>query len=173
MIQKKYIMSEGLAFSEEKDMKKLKYMASKGWLLDSFAFMGYKLKKAKPQNVTYSIDYQDIDDDSFEEYTETFEAGGWTHVCSSHGMHIFAAEPGTAPIYTDRSTLIEKYKRSETSVRHVTIVLICLTLLATILHYITGISKWVPLTCFLVTLPSVLTLAAAKGRVLGIWGKSV
>ncbi|MDI3411344.1 hypothetical protein QKW52_18370 [Bacillus sonorensis] len=45
MKQRKYIMSDGLAFSEEKDMKKLSDMASKGWVLDSFAFMGYRLKK--------------------------------------------------------------------------------------------------------------------------------
>lgn len=55
------MMSEGLAFSEEKDMKKLSDMASKGWLLDSFAVMGYKLRKAEPRNVTYSLDYRAVD----------------------------------------------------------------------------------------------------------------
>ncbi|MDP4524449.1 DUF2812 domain-containing protein [Bacillus halotolerans] len=61
MKQKKYMMSEGLAFSEEKDMKKLSDMASKGWLLDSFAVMGYNLRKAEPRNVTYSLDYRAVD----------------------------------------------------------------------------------------------------------------
>ncbi|ASB88209.1 DUF2812 domain-containing protein [Bacillus sonorensis] len=173
MKQRKYIMSDGLAFSEEKDMKKLSDMASKGWVLDSFAFMGYRLKKADSKNLTYSIDYQDIDEDGFEDYIETFAAAGWAHICSYHGMHIFAAEPGTSPIYTDRSTLIEKYKRSEKSVRHVTITLVCLTLLTAMLHYITGISKWVPLICFVVALPFILTFVAAIGRIFGKWGKSV
>ncbi|MCY8068388.1 DUF2812 domain-containing protein [Bacillus haynesii] len=173
MKQIKYMMSEGLAFSEEKDMKKLSEMASKGWMLDSFAFMGYKLKKGEPKNVTYSIDYQDIDEDSFEGYIEMFVAAGWEHVCSRHRMHVFAAPPGTSPIYTDRSTLIEKYKRSEKSVRYVTITLICLTFLTTILHYTAALPKWVSLTCFVVTWPFVLTYAAVIGRVFGKWGKSV
>ncbi len=80
MKQKKYMMSEGLAFSEEKDMKKLSDMASKGWVLDSFAFMGYKLRKAEPQNLIYSIDYHDVGEESLAEYTEMFEAAGWERV---------------------------------------------------------------------------------------------
>ncbi|ARW08869.1 hypothetical protein S101359_03891 [Bacillus atrophaeus] len=117
MKQKKYMMSEGLAFSEEKDMKKLSDRASKGWVLDSFAFMGYKLKKAAPRNLIYSIDYHDVGEESLAEYTEMFEAAGWERVCSSQGMHIFSAEPGTSPIYSDQSTMREKYKRSEKDVR--------------------------------------------------------
>ncbi|XYN84574.1 DUF2812 domain-containing protein [Bacillus subtilis subsp. subtilis] len=29
-------------------------MASKGWVLDSFAFMGYKLRKTEPRKLIYS-----------------------------------------------------------------------------------------------------------------------
>ncbi|MCY7961628.1 DUF2812 domain-containing protein [Bacillus inaquosorum] len=171
MKQNKYMMSEGLAFSEEKDMKRLSDMASKGWLLDSFAFMGYKLKKAEPRKLIYSIDYHDVE--SLEEYTEMFEAAGWEHVCSSHGMHIFSAEPGTSPIYSDQSTMREKYKRSEKAVRNVACTLSFLTLLSITLHYVTGLSNWVPLAFLIVTFPFLVTYAAAKSRTLGKWGKSV
>ncbi len=34
-MKSKYVMIGGLAFSEEKDMKKLGNYASEGWLLDS------------------------------------------------------------------------------------------------------------------------------------------
>ncbi|MFT4398762.1 DUF2812 domain-containing protein [Bacillus sp. SW14] len=173
MKQKKYMMSEGLAFSEEKDMKRLSDMASKGWVLDSFAFMGYKLRKAEPRKLIYSIDYHDVGEESLAEYTEMFEAAGWERVCSSQGMHIFSAEPGTSPIYSDQSTMKEKYKRSEKAVRNVTCTLSFLTLLSITLHYVTGLSNWVPLAFLIVTFPFLVTYAAAKSRTLGKWGKSV
>ena len=34
MTRKKYVTSDGLAFSEEKDMKKLSELAKEGWILD-------------------------------------------------------------------------------------------------------------------------------------------
>ncbi|WIG46833.1 DUF2812 domain-containing protein [Bacillus halotolerans] len=173
MKQKKYMMSDGLAFSEEKDMKKLSDMASKGWVLDSFAVMGYKLRKAEPRKLIYSIDYHDVGEESLAEYTEMFEAAGWERVCSSQGMHIFSAEPGTSPIYSDQSTLREKYKRSEKDVRIVTCTLSFLTLLSITLHYVTGLSNWVPLFFLIVTIPFLVTYAATKARTLGKWGKSV
>ncbi|NTU25715.1 DUF2812 domain-containing protein [Bacillus tequilensis] len=173
MKQKKYMMSEGLAFSEEKDMKRLNDMASKGWVLESFAFMGYKLRKAEPLKLIYSIDYHDVGEESFAEYIEIFEAGGWEHVCSSQGMHIFSADPGTSPIYSDQFTMREKYKRSEKDVRNVTCTLSFLTLLSITLHYVTGLSNWVPLVFLIVTIPFLMTYAATKARTLGKWGKSV
>ncbi|MCY9375944.1 DUF2812 domain-containing protein [Bacillus sp. T17B1] len=173
MKQKKYMMSDGLAFSEEKDMKRLSDMAGKGWVLDSFAFMGYKLKKAEARKLIYSIDYHGVEEESLAEYIEMFEAAGWEHACSSHGMHIFSAEPGTSPIYSDQSTMREKYKRSEKDVRNVACTLSFLTLLSIILHYVTGLSNWVPLAFLIVTLPFLMTYAAAKARTLGKWGKSV
>ncbi|MEC1791036.1 DUF2812 domain-containing protein [Bacillus vallismortis] len=173
MKQKKYMMSDGLAFSEEKDMKKLSDMASKGWVLDSFAFMGYKLRKAEPRKLIYSIDYHDVGEESLAEYTEMFEAAGWERVCSFHGMHIFSAEPGTSPIYSDQSTMREKYKRNEKDVRNVACTLSFLTLLSITLPYVTGLSNWVPLFFLIVTIPFLVTYAATKARTLGKWGKSV
>lgn len=76
MKQKKFMMSEGLYFSEEKDMKRLSDMVSKGWVLDSFAFMGYKLRKAEPRKLIYSIDYHDVGEESLAEYNEMFEVPG-------------------------------------------------------------------------------------------------
>lgn len=127
-------MSEGLAFSEEKDMKRLSDMACKGWVLDSFAFMGYKLRKAEPQNLIYSLDYRAVNDDSMDEYLDIFENAGWEHVCSEYTTHIFAAAPGTKPIYSDRSTLIDKYKQSEYTLRYITLFMLCLTAAFTVIR---------------------------------------
>src|SRR5699024_1009621 len=80
MKQKKYVSSGGLAFSEEKDMKKLSKYAKKGWILEGFAPFGYRLQKGEPATIQYSLDYQM---DADEDYFAYFEAAGWSHVCSS------------------------------------------------------------------------------------------
>ncbi|MEG7336190.1 DUF2812 domain-containing protein [Bacillus sp. 0102A] len=174
MKQKKYMMSEGLAFSEEKDMKRLSDMAGKGWVLDSFAFMGYKLKKAEPRKLIYSIDYHDVEEESLAEYTEMFEAAGWERVCSVYDTHIFAAEPGTKPIYSDRSTMIDKYKQSESSLRYITLFMLCLTAAVTVIRntFISGEASILHNTVHVlfvfliaITIPAILTYAASVFRI--------
>ncbi|BET53093.1 DUF2812 domain-containing protein [Bacillus subtilis] len=174
MKQKKFMMSEGLAFSEEKDMKKLSDMASKGWLLDSFAVMGYKLRKAEPRKLIYSLDYRAVDNDNLDEYLEIFENAGWEHVYSEYTTHIFAAAPGTKPIYSDRSTMIDKYKQSEYTLRFIILFMLCLTAAftviksmfisaeASILHNTINI-----LSIFLIaiTIPAILTYSATVFRI--------
>lgn len=90
------MMSEGLAFSEEKDMKRLSDMACKGWVLDSFAFMGYKLRKAEPQNLIYSLDYRAVNDDSMDEYLDIFENAGWS-------MFVLNTPHISLPLHPERS----------------------------------------------------------------------
>lgn len=48
-----------------------------------------------------------------------------------------------------------------------------LTLLSIALHYLTGLTNWVPLAFLIMTLPFLMTYAATKARTLGKWGKSV
>ena len=38
MREKKFVFNNGLAFSEEKEMKKLAQYAKEGWILDSHGF---------------------------------------------------------------------------------------------------------------------------------------
>ncbi|RUL48818.1 DUF2812 domain-containing protein [Lysinibacillus antri] len=111
MKQVKYIPSGGLAFFEEKEMKKLAEYAKEGWILEKIAGLGYKLRKGERKDIEYSLDYQKEVDD---EYFALFEAAGWSHVCSvGNEIHIFSASTGTKPIYTDRPTTIEKYEREK------------------------------------------------------------
>lgn len=105
----KYIPSMGLAFFEEKEMKKLRKYAKEGWFLESFAPLGYKLRKGRPKDIEYSLDYNKGAD---EDYYSYFEAAGWSHVCSTgNEIHIFSSPLGTKPIYSDKVTHIEKYER--------------------------------------------------------------
>lgn len=104
----KYFAIGGFAFSEESDMGKLKNYAKEGWILEGISSgFFYKLKRDKPQNIEYTLDYQD---EPTEEYFDLFSEAGWTWVVSSGNiMHIFSAPVGTKPIYTECESEIDKY----------------------------------------------------------------
>lgn len=108
MRKTKYIASGGLAFEEEKDMEKLAKLARKGWIFDRFSFMGYQLKKSSPKELQYAIDYRkEVDGD----YFAYFEEAGWKHEgTSGEYIHLFSAPKGAATIYTDRTSILEKYE---------------------------------------------------------------
>lgn len=109
-MKKKYVMINGLAFNEESDMNKLKKYAKEGWILEAIvAGLFYRLKKDKPRDIDYSLDYQSEAD---EEYFSLFLEASWTRVVSvANEMHIFSAPEGTKPIYSDRESEIDKYAR--------------------------------------------------------------
>jgi len=114
-MKSKYVMISGLAFSEEGDMEKLKNYASQGWILeDIVGGFFYKLRKDKPQNIVYNLDYQT---ETNEEYFTIFKEAGWNCIVSIENyMHIFSAQAGTKPIYSDCESEIDKY----TSIRNQT-----------------------------------------------------
>ncbi|PBB06553.1 DUF2812 domain-containing protein [Salimicrobium humidisoli] len=111
MKNKKYISSGGLAFEEEKDMRKLEKYAAEGWKVEGFYLLGYKLKKSEPAEKIYAIDYCNKPD---EEYFSYFREGGWEYVASqSDYIHLFTAAHGTTPLYTDKATEIDKYEAEQ------------------------------------------------------------
>jgi hypothetical protein len=108
----KYKPSMGLAFNEENEMKMLGEMAKQGWKFYSYRWLGYKFKKAEPEDLIYCVDFHKVKKDEREQYFSLFEAAGWNHVCSAeNAYHYFSALPGTKPIYTDKETLSEKYNK--------------------------------------------------------------
>lgn len=129
MRQTKYMMSGGLAFSEEKDMEKLRRFSLKGWHVSDFKFMGYTLEKGERLDYIYSLDYRLLEDGQEEEYFDLFSSSGWSHVASEVGIHLFRADPGTKPIYSDRDTTVEKYKSSSDTMIKLTIPLVFITAL--------------------------------------------
>ncbi|MDX8047303.1 DUF2812 domain-containing protein [Gracilibacillus sp. S3-1-1] len=129
MSNTKYMMSGGLAFSENKDMEKLRKFSLKGWHVSTFAFMGYKLTKGTSTDYIYSVDYQLLDTEEKEEYVDFFHASGWTHVTSEANMHLFRALPGTKPIHTERETVAEKHENSGKMLIHAAILLCFMTAL--------------------------------------------
>ena len=110
-MKRKYMSSWGLAFAEEREMKKLQQMAAKGWHLEKFAPLGYTLVEGEPMDVRYSLDYRKRPD---EDYFELFAASGWEHVTSTGDeIHVFKGRPDATPLYTDRQTTHEKYGQVE------------------------------------------------------------
>jgi hypothetical protein len=108
----KYRPSMGLAFYEDKEMNMLREMAKRGWKFYAYRWLGYKFKKAEPEDLIYCVDFHKLKKAEREQYLSLFEDAGWTHVCTAENTyHFFSALPGTKPIYTDRDTLSEKYKK--------------------------------------------------------------
>lgn len=133
----KTVICSGLAFSEEKDMKKLSKLAKEGWILDSFKNLSYKLKKSEPQDLIYCVDYNDNKED-LDAYFDIFEDSEWEHVCSMECYHFFKAPSGTKPIYTDEETLSSKYKWMHNMLKKTIIYCIISALVALLIANITG-----------------------------------
>ncbi|EIT86697.1 hypothetical protein A374_03964 [Fictibacillus macauensis ZFHKF-1] len=129
MKQTKYITSGGLAFSEDQDMEKLRRFSLKGWHVSGFTFLGYTLEKGESSDYIYSVDYRSLRENEEDEYFDFFSSSGWSHIASEANIHLFRAQPGTKPIYTDRDTTIEKYNDSSDSIKKLAIPFILLSAL--------------------------------------------
>lgn len=107
----KYVTNMGLAFDEERALRKLHELAKEGWFLEKFTLMGtYRLTRGEPREIIYSMDYKRLDEIDQVEYIEMFEASGWEHMYSYYDMHFFAAPPDTIPIYTEKESHLHKYR---------------------------------------------------------------
>lgn len=166
MKETKFITSGGLAFFEAKDMEKLHKYSLKGWHVKAFNFMGYTLEKGEKVNYTYSIDYQTLNNIEREEYFNYFELADWNHITSTGNIHLFRAENGTPPIYTDQETTIEKYENLRNSITKFTIPFVVMTILFWILTLLTsGVFKTsvyvVAIIFSIIAFPALGTLVAA------------
>lgn len=162
MLDKRYMISDGLAFFEERDMKKLSKKAAKGWHLKRFRFAGYELEKGDSEEVIYNIDYRKLRATEEEEYFELFAYGGWTHVCSSTDMHIFKAAPGTTSIYSDAESSLDKLNRLAKPVNLVASVALAITIFLWIfMTFTSGTIQYIAQQgftySFIFTVPAVMT----------------
>ena len=129
MRRTKYITSGGLAFSEDKDMEKLRSCSLKGWHVSNFKFMGYTLEKGESLDYIYSVDYRSLEEEEEEEYFDFFSSSGWSHIASEGHIHLFRAHPGTKPIYSDRDTMVEKHENSIASLKNFALPFVLITVL--------------------------------------------
>ncbi|HKM43162.1 MAG TPA: DUF2812 domain-containing protein [Limnochordia bacterium] len=139
----KYVIISGLAFGEKADMKKLKGLAQRGWILDGLTLFFYRLRKGEPQNIEYSLDYQSEYD---EEYFTIFQEAGWTHRATlAAEMHIFSAPEGTVPIYLDTAEQSEQYLPMIKAGAMGSIVSLLILLSLGIFKRLSGASGWMSL----------------------------
>lgn len=162
MKKTKYMLSLGLAYFEQAEMKRLNKKSKEGWHLKKLSFMGYKLEKGEPEDIIYTIDYRFLKDDESAEYIDMFQLGGWEHVFSDHYLHVFKAPRGTKPIYSDNDTRIEKYDRLQNWWGYASLIFISLLAISLLLMWQTsGKLASVANICFgiglILGLPSVLT----------------
>jgi len=106
----KYIIIMGLASNEEQDMLKLSEYAGKGWILESISCgFFYKLRKDVPQDLIFTLDYQN---NITEDYYSILKEAGWKHVTTIEDeIYIFSAPSGTPSIYSDSETELAKYTK--------------------------------------------------------------
>ena len=130
----KYIWNMGLAFDEDRVLKKMSVLAEKGWILKEMTALRYKLEKSEPKELVYSMDQKNLKEDK-EEYFELFNSSGWKHMCSYGPFHFFSASKGTVPIYTDKESYLEKYKGNKMLVRKMLIISILSLLIVTMLDF--------------------------------------
>ncbi|MEN1937674.1 DUF2812 domain-containing protein [Paenibacillus sp. 102] len=161
----KYIMSNGIAFSERKDLQKLRKYATKGWIVKRFKKMGYELEKGVAEDVIFNLDIRELAENELEEYIEMFELAGWEYICSSYTMHLFKAKPGTKPIYTDKETKQEKIKNLRKPVLLTVAISMALLIVSYIVHSVSsGLLSTIFSTIFLcslvITVPMLMTLMA-------------
>lgn len=166
----KYVMSGGLAFSEDKDMEKLRSFSLKGWHVRQFAFMGYKLEKGKSTDYIYSIDYCSLNDNDAEEYFDFFLSSGWEHISSNGYIHLFRALPGTKPIHSHQETVVEKHHKLGSSMKWFTLSLTVITVLSWITSFLStgSLQKILYVTAAIlsvIAIPAVwTTLSAYKNK---------
>lgn len=159
------MMSGGLAFSEADDMKKLQSKSLEGWHLKKFRLAGYEFEKGESEDVIYSIDYRLLEPMEKDEYFEMFTVAGWTHVCSEYNMHIFKAEKGTTPIYSDKESAHDKINRLASPVRKFTLLILGLTIILGIMIKFTSgsfqnVSMFFFAGALIIAFPSVMTYLA-------------
>jgi hypothetical protein len=133
----RYIMNMGLAFDEDRAMKKLGQMASEGWILEKISLFRYRLVKSQPKELVYSMDYKKLGK-NIEEYFELFQKSGWEHMCSYGDFHFFSAPPETISIYTEKENYLSKYESSKQSYKKTAIISLVLLIIVNMIEFVLG-----------------------------------
>jgi hypothetical protein len=130
-----YIMNMGLAFDEDRAMKKLSQKAKEGWILEEMSLFRYKLVKRQPKEIVYSMDYKELSKND-NEYFELFQSSGWEHMCSYGAFHFFSAPPETVPIYTEKETYFSKYESSRDGYKKTAIISILVLIFVNMIEFL-------------------------------------
>jgi hypothetical protein len=101
-------------WAEAQESAWLQEMSRKGWHLSAYMFSVYTFLQGDPKEYLYRFDFSPEAGKDWDEYLGIFQDAGWEHVLSFGSWHYFRGEPekvDTKEIYTDRESLIAKYRR--------------------------------------------------------------
>ena len=101
-------------WQEGREEQWLKTMSANGWHLCWVGFLTYQFEKGEPRDYEYSLDFRFEARCDMQEYLGLIEDSGWTHLGNMSGWQYFridADKAAAAPIYSDKESLIGKYKR--------------------------------------------------------------
>lgn len=99
------------AWDGAKEERWLEAMAREGWHLVSGAII-YTFVKGAPAEVRYRLDWRTGTTASLREYFDLCRDAGWERVCGFGSWHYFRTADTAAPeLYTDRESLVERYRR--------------------------------------------------------------
>lgn len=133
----KYILNMGLAFDEDRAIKKISAMAKKGWILEKMTLFRYRLVKSEQKDLVYSMDYKELEKND-DEYFLLFENSGWKHMCSYGPFHFFAASPGSVPIYTDKENYLNKYSSCNKTYKTTAVISLSILILVALIQILLG-----------------------------------
>ncbi len=101
-------------WQEPKEEQWLKSMSARGWHLCRVGFLNYEFKKGEPRDYEYSLDFRLETRGDVQEYLGLIQDSGWKHLGYVGGWQYFridADRAEQAPIYSDKESLIGKYRR--------------------------------------------------------------
>lgn len=110
MAKRKFVMSNGLLFSDKEDMEILHKYALQGWIFEKYILGMYVLYKREPQDIIFSYDQNKVSKNDFEDYKNYFLASGWDYILSVQDIHFFKALPGTVAIHSDTKLFNDSFK---------------------------------------------------------------
>ncbi len=101
-------------WQEAREEKWLKSMSANGWHLCRVGFFNYEFEKGEPRDYEYFMDFRLETRCDMKEYLGLIQDSGWKHLGYMGGWQYFRIESdraGQAPIYSDKESLIGKYRR--------------------------------------------------------------
>lgn len=109
-INKKYLLSLGVAYYPEKEMVRLQKQASMGWHFVKMNRLGFlKFIKGKSETTKYAVDFFEGDPSEIVDYLAMYQAGGWTYISNYKDRYFyFKASPDTPAIFSDQESYQER-----------------------------------------------------------------
>ncbi|MGF1992784.1 DUF2812 domain-containing protein [Enterococcus casseliflavus] len=109
-INKKYLLSLGVAYYPEKEMVRLQKQASLGWHFVKMNRLGFlKFIKGDPETTKYAVDFFEGEPSEIVDYLAMYQAGGWTYISNYKDRYFyFKASPDTPAIFSDQESYQER-----------------------------------------------------------------